>query len=150
MIKTAEQYVGVDKAGKSRLFDYYNQNCYPLVEPTRKYRMKPGDNWCAMFTSVIAHKEGMGSDVFPYEVSVMQQLKWAQANGRFTRDAAQTKPGDLVLYTWKQNGHCDHVGMLVSRKGGSLVVLEGNKSDTVGYRTVSEASKSIHGYVRIG
>ena len=150
MIKEAEKYLGVGKDGKYRLMDYYNNNCYPLVDPKRKYKIQRGDNWCAMFTTVIAHRCGLTPAQFPYEVSVMQQLAWAKSNGRFTTDYKDTKEGDLILYSWKANGHCDHVGFIIRYELNKLLVIEGNKSDTVGYRRADPTSPQVFGYVLIG
>lgn len=196
MIKAAEKYLGVDVLGKHRLVNYYNANCLPLVDAKRKYRMTYNDNWCAMFTSVVAQQSGLGPDVFPYEVSVMQQLKWAQDNARFTKQVSDVAPGDLILYNWKRNGHCDHVGIVVSKgdeaarlkweqvarqvgetdfrrdprtgeyldpgvamdwrihakaKGHDYIsVIEGNKSDTVGYRYVSLPNTQVWGFIKVG
>ena len=150
MIKAAEKYLGVDVLGKHRLVNYYNANCLPLVDAKRKYRMTYDDNWCAMFTSVAAQQSGLGPDVFPYEVSVMQQLKWAQDNARFTKRVSDVAPGDLILYNWKRNGHCDHVGIVVEVVGDKLKVIEGNKSDTVGYRYVSLPNTQVWGFIKVG
>lgn len=150
MINEAVKYLGANQAGKWELMDYYNLHCYPLVRPNRKYKIQRNDNWCAMFTTVIAHKCGVSPDKFPYEVSVMRQLEWAIAGGKFANIASDVLPGDLILYSWKANGHCDHVGLVVDNLGGELLVIEGNKSDTVGYRAVSTASKNVYGYVRTG
>ena len=150
LIKEAEKYLGADQAEKYRLMDYYNNNCYPFVDAKRKYKIQRGDNWCAMFTTVIANRCGLNSTQFPYEVSVMQQLKWGLETGRFTREFSETKAGDLILYSWKANGHCDHVGMVVRFELGKLLVIEGNKSDTVAYRRVSLESPQVYGYIRVG
>lgn len=150
IIKEAVKYLGADTAEKHRLMDYYNNNCYPLVNPKRKYKIQRSDNWCAMFTTVIAHRCGVLPSQFPYEVSVMQQLKWAMETGRFTKDVAEIKEGDLVLYNWKKNGHCDHVGFYSESKDGKIWVIEGNKTDTVGWRLADPKSPQIWGYVRVG
>lgn len=149
MIKEAIKYLGADTQEKYRLMDYYNNNCYPLVDPKRRYKIQRGDNWCAMFTTVIAHRCGLMPSQFPYEVSVMQQLKWARDNGRFFTNFEDAKEGDLILYNWKSNGHCDHVGIVVRFELGKLLVIEGNKTDTVGYRRADPHSSQVFGYVRI-
>lgn len=150
MIREAEKYLGADKAEKYRLMDYYNNNCYPYVDTKRKYKIQRDDNWCAMFTTVVAHRSGLNSSQFPYEVSVMEQLKWGVKTGRFTKEVSETKSGDLILYSWKANGHCDHVGMIVRVELGKLLVIEGNKTDTVAYRRVSPGSPQVYGYIRVG
>ena len=78
MIKEAEKFLGANAAVKQQLFDYYNNNCYPFVSPKRRYKMKKGDNWCAMFATVIANRCGLNADKFPYEVSVFYQVQRAK------------------------------------------------------------------------
>lgn len=150
MHNEAAKHLNADKAEKYRLMDYYNNNCYPYVDAKRKYKIQRSDNWCAMFTTVIAHRCGLDSTVFPYEVSVMRQLEWAKQNGRFFTDVSEVKPDDLILYNWKSNGHCDHVGIVVRFELGKLLVIEGNKSDTVGYRRADPNSTQVFGYIRVG
>lgn len=150
MVKEAEKYLNANRDEKHRLMDYYNNNCYPYVDAKRKYKIQRGDNWCAMFTTVVAHRSGLNSNQFPYEVSVMEQLKWGVSTGRFTKDYREVKEGDLILYSWKANGHCEHVGMVVRYELDKLLIIEGNKSDTVAYRRVSPNSPQVYGYIRVG
>lgn len=126
MIKEAEKYLNADQATKFRLMDYYNNNCYPYVDPKRKYKIQRGDNWCAMFTTVIAHRCGIGSDRFPYEVSVFFQMEKAKRMGIFYTDRSKIQPNDLIIYDWDRNGTMDHVGIVVS-KGNEAARLEWEK-----------------------
>lgn len=196
MIKEAEKFLGANAAVKQQLFDYYNNNCYPFVSPKRRYKMKKGDNWCAMFTTVIANRCGLNADKFPYEVSVFFQVKRARELGTFHTDLSQVQPHDLIIYDWDSNGVLDHVGIVVSKgneaarleweqvarqvgdtdfrrdpltgnylhpgvamgwsihakaKGYDYIrVIEGNKSDTVGYRTVNPRSAAVVGFIKTG
>ena len=63
MIKEAEKYLNANRDEKNRLMDYYNNNCYPYVDAKRKYKIQRGDNWCAMFTTVVAHRSGLNSKI---------------------------------------------------------------------------------------
>lgn len=150
LVATAQRYYFADRAIKAGLFEYYNEHCFPLVKPSRRYRIQPNDNWCAMFTSVIAHKEGLGVAVFPYEVSVQQQLLWAKENDRFTTDYDDVRRGDLILYDWNYDGWCDHVGFVIKVDSSLMTAIEGNKNDTVAKRTISTKSKGIYGYIKVG
>lgn len=150
MIREAEKFLGANKAEKQRLFDYYNNNCFPQVDAKRKYRMKPGDNWCAMFTTVIAHRCGLDSTKFPYEVSVFFQVQKARQMGTFFTDLSKVEPHDLIIYDWDSNGVLDHVGIVVSSGSEYIRVIEGNKSDTVGYRTVNLHSAAVVGFIKTG
>jgi len=150
VIKEAEKFLGADKAEKQRLFDYYNNNCYQSVDAKRRYKMKPGDNWCAMFTTVIANRCGLSADKFPYEVSVFFQVQKARQLGTFFTDVDKAEPHDLIIYDWDSNGVLDHVGIVVSTGSEYVRVIEGNKSDTVGYRTVSRHNAAIVGFIKTG
>ena len=150
MIKEAEKYLNADQATKFRLMDYYNNNCYPYVNPKRKYKIQRFDNWCAMFTTVIASRCGLGSDRFPYEVSVFYQVQAAKEMGTFYTDRSKIKPNDLIVYDWKGDGVLDHVGIVVSSGIESIRVIEGNKNDSVGYRIVPLNSPAVVGFISTG
>lgn len=149
MYKTAQQYLGIGKEAKYRLMDYYNRHCYPYVASNRKYRIQYSDNWCAMFTTVIANKCGLTADQFPYEVSVHYQVQWAKKNGKFYTDPSKIAANDLIVYDWQGDGVLDHVGIIGRVADGKVYVIEGNINDTVGYRTLPLTSKSIKGYISI-
>lgn len=149
MINKAKEFLGVGKTGKLALMDYYNRKCYPYVAANRKYKIQPNDEWCAMFTTVMANKCGLGAEKFPYEVSVFYQREWAKKHNKYYTDVNRIKPNDLIIYDWNNNGTFDHVGFVVSVKNGVLTVIEGNKGDTVAYRTVNVTSSQIDGYISI-
>lgn len=149
LVEVAETYLGVYGEGLKELVDYYNEHCLPLVEPTRKYKMNVGESWCAMFTSVVAHKAGFNADEFPFEVSVYFQYMVALERGIFSNSYGDSEVGDLVIYDWLGLGGCDHVGIITNKEDGVLTVIEGNYSNTVKYRTVKATSRAIKGYVRL-
>lgn len=149
MINKAIEFLGIGKAGKLALMTYYNRNCYPYVAVNRKYKIQPNDEWCAMFTTVIANKCGLGAEKFPYEVSVFYQREWAKKHNKYYTDVKLIKPNDLVVYDWNNNNTYDHVGIVVKVANGLLTVIEGNKNDTVAYRTVSATSEQIDGFISI-
>lgn len=149
MILEAEKYLGANTAEKYRLMDYYNNNCYQHVLAKRKYKIKRSDNWCAMFVTVIANRCGLSSEQFPYEVSVFFQVQRAKVLGTFYTDINKVKPNDLIIYDWDSNGVLDHVGIVSTIGVETMRVIEGNKSDTVGYRVVSKTSKAIAGFIRV-
>lgn len=149
MINLAKKYLGIGKNGKLELIEYYNTNCYPQVDPKRKYKMKPSDNWCAMFTSVIAHKAGYDATNFPFEVSVWWQCEIAKGRGLYFTDVNQAKPNDLIIYDWKKENRYNHVGFVISVGNGMLRAIEGNKSDTVAYRSIRADSPLIRGFIRV-
>lgn len=149
MFNEAKKYLGADRKMKLALMDMYNTRCYPHVDSSRKYRIKPNDEWCAMFTTVMANKVGLTSDQFPYEVSVHYQVEWAKKHNRFSKDISTAKPNDLIIYDWDGNGTKDHVGIIVKVEHGNVYAIEGNIKDTVGYRTLPVTSKAIVGVIHI-
>ena len=149
MINESRNYLMINKSEQKYLRDYYNEHCFPLVKKERRYRIQEGDNWCAMFTSVMAHKMGLGADEFPYEVSVMEQYKIAKERGIFFTDRSKIKPNDLILFDWDKNGWADHVGLVVKVGKDLITSIEGNFQGTVNYRTVSIHSKSIFGFIGV-
>lgn len=150
MVNESKKYLNIGLEPKYRLIDYYNENCIRLVKPSRKYRVKYSDNWCATFTSVIAHKCGLNSSEFPFECGVQEQVKIAKEKGTFYTDIDLIKRNDLIIYDWDSNNWADHVGFIISVGEGTIKVIEGNIKNTVGYRTLPIKSKCIKGFIRVG
>ena len=149
MINTALKYMGLNTQGKLALMDYYNSKIYPLIDNDRKYKIKPNDNWCAMFCSVIAHKIGRTKDNFPFEVSVFYMTRNAKRMGMFTTDLKKAQVNDLVVYDWKADGTLNHVGILQEIGTDYIKVLEGNYSKTVKVRTVKMPNSEVYGYIKL-
>ena len=149
MINTALKYMGLNTQGKLALMDYYNSKIYPLIDNDRKYKIKPNDNWCAMFCSVIAHKIGRTKDNFPFEVSVFYMTRNAKKMGIFTPDLNKAQVNDLVVYDWKADGTLNHVGILQEIGTDYIKVLEGNYSNTVKVRTVKMPNMEVYGYIKL-
>ena len=149
LIETATDFLNANLPTKYRIIDYYNQHCIDLVKKERRYKVQYSDNWCATFTSVIAHKCGLTKEQFPYECGVMEQVKLAKANNSFTTDIKEVKAGDLIIYDWNTDKWSDHVGFVINTNGDNIHVIEGNIKNTVGYRTIPKSSKSIQGFIKI-
>lgn len=145
----AQKYLGVNYDGKIKIMDYYNENCYSLVKRSRRYKIKPNDNWCACFTSVVAHQAGLSSDQFPYEVSVGEQVKIARERGTFTQNMERAKVGDLIIFNWNGDAWPDHVGFIQEIKNGIITSIEGNHNKTVGYRNLNINSPFIVGAINL-
>ena len=149
LIETATDFLNANLPTKYRIIDYYNQHCIDLVKKERRYKVQYSDNWCATFTSVIAHKCGLTKEQFPYECGVMEQVKLAKANNSFTTDVKEVKVGDLIIYDWNTDKWSDHVGFVINTNGDNIHVIEGNIKNTVGYRTIPKTSKSIQGFIKV-
>ena len=149
LIETATDFLNANLPTKYRIIDYYNQHCIDLVKKERRYKVQYSDNWCATFTSVIAHKCGLTKEQFPYECGVMEQVKLAKANNSFTTDVKEVKAGDLIIYDWNTDKWSDHVGFIIKVNEDNIHVIEGNIKNTVGYRTIPKTSKSIQGFIKV-
>lgn len=149
LVKVAEQYLGANLDVRKGLIEYYNRYCFPLVKKERKYRMGLGDNWCAMFVSVVAHKAGYAANQFPFEVSVYYQCEIARQWGTFYAGLSGAREGDLIIYDWLNNGGYDHVGIIKALGENHIITIEGNYSNTVKHRTLNRASRAIKGFIRL-
>lgn len=146
----AAEYIGIDAERKRGLMNYYNENCSRFVKPSRRYQIKDGDDWCAMFTSVIANMCGVSPDRFPYEVSVGEQVVIARKRGIYRTNIELAKPDDLIIFDWQGvNGWPDHIGFIKEIKNGIITTIEGNHHGTVGIRNIVINSKFINGIIQL-
>lgn len=138
-IMACSKYLGTkegDIKHKDIVNNYNRQSPLP-----RGYRLKVTDAWCAGFLTAVAVECGC-VDIFPCECSVFYMRVKAIDKG-YTINKKDLEIGDFIIYDWKNDGTVDHVGIVVSRDGNKLKVLEGNKNDMVGYRTIGVNSKNI-------
>lgn len=146
----AAAYVGVKggTAAHHAIIDDYNRH-KPLA---RGYAVKYTDAWCATFGSKIAIEAGY-TDIIPTECGCDAQIKLWQNMGRWCEnDAKVPEPGDYIYYDWDDNGvgdctgSADHVGIVESCNGHTITVIEGNKSNAVGRRTLEVNGRYIRGF----
>lgn len=110
--------------------------------------------WCATSVSAAFIASGL-SNIFPcVECSCENMINLAISAGIWVEnDAYVPDVGDVILYDWDDNGvgDCtgwsDHVGIVVSCDGSTIRVIEGNKSNTVGYRDIAVNGKCIRGFI---
>ena len=150
VVATAKAWIGYNEADGShrQIVDVYNAH-RPLA---RGYALKYTDAWCAGFVSAVAIRLGL-TDIMPTEVGVGEMIKLYQRLGRWKESDRYTpKPGDIIMYAWGDNGVGDctsgasHVGIVVSCDGKIITVIEGNKSDAVGYREIAVNGRYIRGF----
>lgn len=150
VVATAKTWIGYNEADGShrKIVDVYNSH-RPLA---RGYALKYTDAWCAGFVSAVAIRLGL-TDIMPTEVGVGEMIKLYQRLGRWKESDSYTpKPGDIIMYAWGDNGVGDctsgasHVGIVVSCDGKIITVIEGNKSDAVGYREIAVNGRYIRGF----
>lgn len=126
-----------------------------------RYKMTKNDAWCATSTSAafialgLAGKAGSGKLFECVECACGTMIELAKKQGIWVEnDGYVPKIGDVVLYDWQDNGvgdntgWPDHVGIVYAVTGtSSFRVIEGNKSNTVGYRTMAVNGKFIRGFI---
>lgn len=142
--------VSLEKAG---LIEYVSNTKAKCPKPLAQgYKVTYTDAWCATFASEIAIEAGY-TDIIPTECSCNRQIKLWQQMGRWCENDAKTpEPGDFIYYDWDDNGAGDctgsaeHVGIVESVSGNSFTVIEGNKSNAVGRRTMQVNGRYIRGY----
>ena len=119
-----------------------------------RYKMTTKDAWCATAASAAYIASGL-ADLFPcVECSCGNVIALAKKAGIWVEDDAYVPDtGDAILYDWQDSGTGnntgwpDHIGLVVSASGGKIKVIEGNISNTVGYRTITVNGRYIRGYI---
>lgn len=108
--------------------------------------------WCAATVSAAFIKAGL-TDIGFVECSCSKMIELYKAKGRWMeKDSYTPEVGDLIMYDWDDSGSGDctgapeHVGMVASITGSAMKIIEGNKNDAVGYRTMKVNGKYIRGY----
>ena len=131
-----------------KIVDIYN-NHKPLA---RGYKVQYTDEWCATAVSAAFIKAGM-TDVGFTECSCNRMIDLYKEKGRWEeRDSYIPKIGDIIMYDWQDNGigdnvgSADHVGLVAAINGTRLTIIEGNKNESVSYRSINANGKYIRGY----
>lgn len=149
MIELAKLFLKADKQQIKNLIEHYNGNCINYVKPARRYAMKYGDSWCGMFVSVMASLKGFSPSTFPYEVSVLEMVNIAVYRNQWRTGTQGIRRGDLIVYNWNGDFVPDHIGIVTGVLNDSINVIEGNKNNTVDYRTIEKDSDLILGYIEL-
>lgn len=148
VLNIARGWIGLNEADGSfkEIIDIYNS----YTPHPRNYKLKYTDSWCMAFVSSCFIKAGL-TNLCPIECSCGSAIELAENMGIWEENGAITPAvGDLIMYDWdKKDGWPEHVGIVESVNNNEFVVIEGNKSDAVGRRTVTVGSASIRGYVKI-
>ena len=150
LIAQARAWIGCresDGSHNKKIIDIYNSH-RPLA---RGYAVKYTDAWCAAFVSACAIKTGM-TDIIPTECGCGEMVKLFQRLGEWDEnDARVPNPGDIIFYDWQDSGsgdntgNPDHVGIVEKVSGGMITVIEGNKNNAVGRRTIRVNGRYIRG-----
>lgn len=148
LLNKAISYLGAkEPTGDDQFIEYYNKITgakFALNVP-----------WCAIFVTVIARLVGVATSIIPNFASCDLGVKWFKDKKRYELSKAYggtytPKPGDVIFYSSKYTQNdSTHTGYVVEITGAKVKAIEGNKSDAVGYRTLSLTNSYIIGYGRV-
>lgn len=150
VVTTATNWLGRKEADGSfkPIIDVYNE----CAKAFGLYIMKYTDPWCAAFVTAVAWACGLTSIIFP-ECSCDRMIRLYKNAGWWQEsDDYDAKVGDVIFYDWDDNGvgdcvgSSDHVGLIAVATDTAFLVIEGNKSDEVGQRTIQRDSRFIRGF----
>lgn len=159
VVAQATAWLGCNEADGSHrvIIDLYNK-----YRPAGGYKMGYNDPWCATFVSAagmaVAAKYRLACGVrglIPVSPACDPMIEDYTRMGRWVEDDSYLPtPGDVIFYDWQDSGagdnhgSTDHVGIVTSVDGNTITVIEGNKSDSVCYRTIQRNGRFIRGYGR--
>lgn len=152
VVKQAKAWIGCNESDGThkQIIDTYNAH-KPLA---RGYKVKYTDAWCATFVSAVAIKVGY-TEIIPTECGCEEMIALFKKTGCWVEDDSYVpSAGDIIFYDWQDatgssgdnKGHSDHVGYVEKVNGSTITVIEGNKSNAVGRRTMKVNGKFIRGY----
>lgn len=157
VVAQAKAWLGRHEADGSHreIIDLYNRYRKP-----GDYKMTYSDPWCAAFVSAVGMAVSVANalpgkpyELIPSSAACDPMIAQYKALGRWVEDDAYLpSPGDVIFYDWQDSGvgdnqgSTDHVGIVVAVSGSTITVIEGNKSDAVGYRTMRQNGQYIRGY----
>ena len=99
--------------------------------------------WCAIYVSAVFWK-AVGESRFA-EMACDAMIAKFQNLGLYSV-SGRPDVGDVIFYDWDGNGTSDHVGIITEVTDNGYTVIEGNKSDAVGYRTIAKSYPYIKGF----
>lgn len=119
-----------------------------------KYPLKESDAWCAAMMTVIGIVLGITDTILP-ECSCSRMIELYKKAGRWEeKDSYVPEPGDLVMYSWKDDGVGDctlapnHVGMVLYVRNGVITIFEGNFDNMAKTRSIKINAKNIRGFCK--
>lgn len=150
VVQIAEGWIGLNEKDKSfiEILNIYNGH-RPLA---RGYAVKLSDHWCAATVSAVFIQAGL-TDIAPTECSCAKMIELYKKKGRWKEsDSYEPEAGDVIMYDWEDDGVGDntgapnHVGIVASVVGNTIIVIEGNYNEKVAARKIKVNGKYIRGY----
>jgi hypothetical protein len=113
---------------------------------TNKYG--PAAPWCASFATWVWRRSGVNIPILPFTGDV---YAWGQQHGLAynSHHLNQARPGDVLLFgTGPQSPSTStHIGIVESRHGNTVTLIEGNSGDRVQRVTHTLSSSTFYGGV---
>ena len=150
VVSVATRYLGYSEAKGQ---DDIIINKYNRINKSGMYDMTMNDAWCAAFGSVVGHEAGL-SEIIPIECSCQRKIDLWKALGSWEENGnIIPNIGDYIYYNWDDStqpndGWSDHEGIVTKIVGNTITIIEGNKNDSVEYRTINVGWGYIRGYGR--
>jgi hypothetical protein len=150
VVKQAQNWLGYNESneGHKYIIDIYNAH-KPLA---RGYRVKPEDEWCAVFISAVAIVCGY-THIIPTECSCGKMIElFKKLDSWIEDDTYKPQAGDIIFYDWEDTGKGDnkgtpnHVGIVEKVSGTTITVIEGNYNNAVKRRYMTINGRYIRGY----
>ena len=86
--------------------------------------------WCCVFVWWVFKQCGLSSLFYGSKVAYCPTaVSWFKNQGRWYTKNYQ--PGDVIFFSWKNNGVADHVGIVESVNGSAVTCIEGNTGNMV-------------------
>lgn len=125
-----------------------------------RYKMTVDDSWCAttvsyaFIVSKLAGKPGSGKPFQCVECSCGEMIELAKKQGIWKEaDDYVPKPGDVIMYDWQDSGTGDnkgwpdHTGIVSKVTEKTITVIEGNKNNAIGTRSLKINGQYIRGFI---
>ena len=140
IIAAGRSYIGTNEgsAKHKEIIDLYNKGRY-----SDAYQMTMNDPWCCAFVVAMFVACNM-ADIIPGYAYCDGMIQIFKQWGRWK--TSDPNKGDIAFYDWDGNNSSDHVGIVCDVNNNIITVIEGNKSDAVGYRQINRNSPQIMGY----
>lgn len=152
VVDTAMGLLGIKEgtADHKLIIDTYNTK---LPKLPRGYKMDYDDPWCAATMTYIGIILGIPNIILP-ECSCSAMIGLYKKAGRWEeRDDYVPDLADIVMYDWDAvKGECtgapEHTGMIVGKKGNTLMVMEGNYDNQCKIREICVEYVKVRGYCK--